>query len=249
MQVGSYGGFQLERVTHVAQFDFFTVLTYEDVSPLQITMRHILTVKVIEGLERLLSVHTSILFANLAILFAHLCDALIDVLEVDAENVALNNLRVVILDNVSMIELLVPLYLLLYRLYLLLVKTEIGVHKFDHFHSECLTSVNVKRLVDLSCSPVSQLLSHLPLDILAIKFIAFNNFSRSHLCEKIILLLLLLKMGQNSIKLCDIFPIVHIKFFVNHLETIGRIHKSFFARRSIGTNNYSLMITTLVVHL
>ena len=58
---------------------------------------------------------------NLTILFAHLCDAFVHVFKIDAKNVILNDLRVEVLDNVLMLELLVPLDLLLHRFDLLLI--------------------------------------------------------------------------------------------------------------------------------
>ena len=110
-----------ERVTHVAKFDLLTVLANEDVGTLEVAMCHVLAVEVVESFQCLLGVHTSILFSNLTILFAHLCDAFVHVFKIDAKNVILNDLRVEVLDNVLMLELLVPLDLLLHRFDLLLI--------------------------------------------------------------------------------------------------------------------------------
>ena len=84
-------------------------------------MCHILTVQVVKCSQCLQCVHASILLANLAVLTAHLSDTFIDVLKIDAEDVVLNDLRVVILHNMLMMKLLVPLYLFLDRFYFLLI--------------------------------------------------------------------------------------------------------------------------------
>ena len=131
-------------------------------------MRHVLTVKVVERLQRLLCVHSCVLLANTPILLAHLRDTLVNILQVDAQHVVLYNLRVIVLDDVAMLELLVPLDLFLDRLDFLLIKTQVRVHQLDHLDGKRLSIVYVKCLVDLTRRPTPQLLAHLPLNVLPI---------------------------------------------------------------------------------
>ena len=84
-------------------------------------MCHILTVEVVERFQSLHRVHSSILFPDFAVLFAHLRDAFVDVLEVDAEDIFINDFRVVVFHDVLVLQLLVPLDLLLHRFHFLLV--------------------------------------------------------------------------------------------------------------------------------
>lgn len=127
-------------------------------------MCHTLTVKIDESAKNLLSVHAHIFLANLAIFFAHLCHTFVDVLQVDAEDVVLNDLRVEVLDDVFVVQLLVSLNLLLNRLHFLLVKPQIWMHELDHFDGESLPRVNIQSLVDLACRSIAQLFANLPLN-------------------------------------------------------------------------------------
>lgn len=67
------------------------------------------------------------------------------------------------------------------------------MHQVDHFNCECLTSVNVERLINFPSCSISKLHSHLPFNIFAKYFFNWRDSSLWRcLCEKIILLLLLL---------------------------------------------------------
>ena len=84
-------------------------------------MCHILTMEVVERFQSLHRVHSSILFPDFTVLFAHLRDAFVDILEVDAEDIFINDFRVVVFHYVLVLQLLVPLDLLLHRFDFLLV--------------------------------------------------------------------------------------------------------------------------------
>ena len=84
---------QQKRVAHVAQLYFLSILAAEDVCALQITVHKAPLMKVDQRAQNLLCVHSCVLLTQpLAVLSAHLGEALVDVLEVDAKNVIVNNL-------------------------------------------------------------------------------------------------------------------------------------------------------------
>ena len=70
-------------------------------------MHDILAVHVDERLDNLLSVHPGVLLANVPELCAHLGNALVNVLEVDAQDIILNDLGIEVLDNMPVLKLLV----------------------------------------------------------------------------------------------------------------------------------------------
>lgn len=88
---GGRRGLEHERVAHVTQLDLLAVLTDEHVGTLEVPMRHVLTVEVVERLQRLLCVHSGVLLANPPILLAHLRDALVYVFQIDAQHVVLDD--------------------------------------------------------------------------------------------------------------------------------------------------------------
>ena len=174
----------------------------------------------------MLCVHSSILLSNFTVLLAHLSKALIDVLEVDAEHVVFDDLRVVVLDNVFVFQLLVAPDLLLHGFDFLLVQPKVGMHKLDHLDRKSFACVDIESLVDFSSGAVAELLAHLPLYSFAVYLLAsrwtwnLNLRSFLYLCsclkEVVLLLDLLFEGKQLAYLLCLL--VVHVKFLVNHLN-------------------------------
>ena len=96
-------------------------------------MHYVLAVQVHKCLQNLLCIHSNTILSYIAVLRAHLRDTLIHVFKIDAEHVVLNDLRIKILQNVPMLELLVPIYFPLHRLDFLLVQAAVRMYHFDHF--------------------------------------------------------------------------------------------------------------------
>lgn len=110
-------------------------------------MHNVMFVEVDQSPYDLECVHSGILLSDSGVLTAHSLNAFVDILQVDAEDIVLDDFRVVILDQVLVIQLFVPLNLFLDRLHFLLVKTVVRVHQFNHFDSKGLPRVDVQGLV------------------------------------------------------------------------------------------------------
>mmetsp|Transcript_8506 Transcript_8506/g.10489 ORF Transcript_8506/g.10489 Transcript_8506/m.10489 type:complete len:349 (+) Transcript_8506:466-1512(+) len=219
-------------VTHVAQLYFFAVLAHEHVRAFQVPMHEIILVQVEQRAQHLLCVHARVFLADFSVLAAHLCHALVHVLQVDTQHVVFYYLRIVILDDVLVVELFVPLDLLLNSFHFLLVETQVRVHQFDHFDGESFPCVDIERLVDLACGTSAQRIPHLPLYHLPVELLARSGRLQSFLskgrleqhvsgigAEKVVLLfqrLLLFhkrKEGSHLLRLA----IIHIKLLVDQL--------------------------------
>ena len=124
---------KLHRVAQITQFNLLAVLAAKYIGSFQIAMHYVLAMQVHKCLQNLLCIHSNTILTNLSVFRAHLRDTLIHVLKIDAEHVVLNDLRIKILQNVPMLELLIPIYFSLHRLDFLLVQPSVRVHHFDHF--------------------------------------------------------------------------------------------------------------------
>ena len=106
-------------------------------------MHDILAVHVDERLDNLLGVHPGVLLANAPVLRTHLGNALVNVFEVDAQDIILNNLGIEVLDNMPVLKLLVNIDLLFDGLHLLFIQAQVRVHQFDILYSKCLSCFDI----------------------------------------------------------------------------------------------------------